>query len=326
MIRLETNRIKTLDSLRGLAVFSVVLFHYNTFNYGYLGVHLFFIMSGFVIFMSVQKVNKPLDFLRNRFCRLYPAYWFCVTLTAIWILSFSNKLISLNMYLMNLTMFQQFFRVEHIDGAYWSLEIELLFYFGVAILLTTNKIWKYIEYLLVIVILSVLLTFIQDNPHITFLNLMLRYTGLFYAGIIFYKIWINGFNYKDSIKIVIAYLCVICFDFGNQSGFYYKPVEVFYLTLIFLLFILFALKKLQFIEIKPLLFLGKISYSLYLLHEVIGLIILKYLDGVFSSKIFSTVCTIFIVILFSWFTNKYIEVPGSKFFKMYFSRINRSKI
>jgi peptidoglycan/LPS O-acetylase OafA/YrhL len=88
---------------------------------------------------------------------------------------------------------------------------------------------------------------------------------------------------------------------------------------------LFALNKLQFIEIKPLLFLGKISYLLYLLHEVIGLIILKYLDGVSSFKMFNTVCTIFIVILFSWFTSKYIEVPGSRFFKMFLSSILRKE-
>src|SRR5438445_3272534 len=92
-------RYPELDLLRFLAAFWVMLFHY-TFRgprdaglpasfpfldhftrYGYLGVHVFFILSGFVILLTAYEKNA-LGFALARFIRLYPAYWICVTLTA----------------------------------------------------------------------------------------------------------------------------------------------------------------------------------------------------------------------------------------------------
>ena len=91
------SRLELLDYGRFLAAISVALFHY-TFNgisngkiasitlipnlveftkYGYLGVHLFFMISGYVIFFSARK-GAPSKFAVNRAVRLYPAYWFAV--------------------------------------------------------------------------------------------------------------------------------------------------------------------------------------------------------------------------------------------------------
>ena len=85
-----------LDALRGIAAFSVVLFHYTArydsiyghsnrllfkFNYGHLGVNLFFIISGFVIFMTLDRTKSVIDFVVARFSRLYPAYWTALALT-----------------------------------------------------------------------------------------------------------------------------------------------------------------------------------------------------------------------------------------------------
>ena len=86
-------RIKELDAMRGIAALSVVLFHFtfgfnhndtNTFFHkGYLGVQLFFIISGFVIFMTFEKTQNIKVFLLGRFTRLYPAYWFACILSFI---------------------------------------------------------------------------------------------------------------------------------------------------------------------------------------------------------------------------------------------------
>src|SRR5690348_9141450 len=82
------NRIKGLDALRGVAACSVLVFHYTTnyqrvyghhgampfsFPYGPFGVQLFFLISGFVIFMTLEKTSRPSDFVRSRFSRLFPA-------------------------------------------------------------------------------------------------------------------------------------------------------------------------------------------------------------------------------------------------------------
>jgi peptidoglycan/LPS O-acetylase OafA/YrhL len=87
----EKKRIYQIDLFRFLAAIAVVLFHYmfrgyvqddmlinfNTigsfFKYGYLGVNLFFIISGFVISLSI-KHNSLIKFIISRFTRLYPIY------------------------------------------------------------------------------------------------------------------------------------------------------------------------------------------------------------------------------------------------------------
>src|SRR4030095_2287642 len=83
-------RIGELDALRGLAALAVMIFHYTGHygkNVGHVdrpllelalgnyGVQLFFMISGFVIFMTIEKTRTAMDFVVTRFSRLYPAYW-----------------------------------------------------------------------------------------------------------------------------------------------------------------------------------------------------------------------------------------------------------
>src|SRR5690606_3537841 len=121
----------------------VVLYHYTTryneifdvsysinFPYGWLGVPVFFILSGFVIYLTVNKSKNASDFLKKRFIRLYPTFWIClfITLGVEAATGYFINDISTNDILMNFTMFHQFFGFQHVDGAYWSLLPELLFY------------------------------------------------------------------------------------------------------------------------------------------------------------------------------------------------------
>ena len=92
----KSDRLVEIDALRGVAALAVVLFHYTTrftelfkpgtlptisFPGGHYGVNLFFIISGFVIFMTLEKTARPLDFVVSRFSRLFPAYWAAIFLT-----------------------------------------------------------------------------------------------------------------------------------------------------------------------------------------------------------------------------------------------------
>ena len=78
----SSQRLVEIDALRGIAALSVVLFHYTTqfkklyspggwtdfeFTHGHLGVNLFFIISGFVIFMTLERTKVPMDFVVSRF-------------------------------------------------------------------------------------------------------------------------------------------------------------------------------------------------------------------------------------------------------------------
>ena len=80
-------RINELDTFRGIAAMAVLLYHYTSryneffdstsvlsFSYGWMGVPLFFMLSGFVITLTVNRCKSPFDFLYRRFIRLYPTY------------------------------------------------------------------------------------------------------------------------------------------------------------------------------------------------------------------------------------------------------------
>ena len=85
MLETKTPRLTELDSLRGIAAMAVVLFHYTTrftelyghtappvfsVPLGHLGVNLFFMISGFVIFMTLERTLTSRDFIISRFSRL----------------------------------------------------------------------------------------------------------------------------------------------------------------------------------------------------------------------------------------------------------------
>ena len=80
-----------LDALRGMAAMAVVVFHYTTrarnngvqlfdFEIGHYGVQLFFCVSGFVIYWTLERSKTLMDFAVSRFSRLYPAYWAAIAL------------------------------------------------------------------------------------------------------------------------------------------------------------------------------------------------------------------------------------------------------
>lgn len=141
----SARRLGQLDALRGLAALLVVGFHYTTryqdlyghtsapllsLPWGHYGVNLFFMISGFVIFMTLERTRRPMDFVVSRFSRLYPAYWGALLLTfaLTHLLGLPGKEVGWPTLLANVTMLQELAGVAHVDGVYWTLTVELLFY------------------------------------------------------------------------------------------------------------------------------------------------------------------------------------------------------
>jgi peptidoglycan/LPS O-acetylase OafA/YrhL len=300
---MSKSRIETLDALRGLAALAVVLRHYTTifkvdyglpenfvfeFKYGYLGVELFFLLSGFVIFMTIEQVNNTKEFFIKRFVRLFPTYWLSLGITTIIILFFGLEKMNFKVidFIFNLTMVQDLLipilHIKHIDGVYWSLAPELFFYGFVAILFYFNLL-KYIKVIGFIWLLISIIC-IPNDISIFMLGIIfnLKWSPLFFAGILFYKLW-KSLNEKSIIinhlLILFSLLCYYVLTLTKLEEEYKSNIiECIVTTFFFVIFYLTAYEKLNFLgSIKPLLFLGKISYPLYLIHQNIGYIILFYL-------------------------------------------------
>jgi peptidoglycan/LPS O-acetylase OafA/YrhL len=134
----EKVRLTELDLLRFLAALSVVLYHRiwtdpafpqwltNVTQMGYLGVHLFFMISGFVILWTAMG-RTPWQFLASRISRLYPAFLAGLAITSllIWII---REGVSGSQLLANATMFPTLFHAEDVDPVYWTLTTEWKFY------------------------------------------------------------------------------------------------------------------------------------------------------------------------------------------------------
>jgi peptidoglycan/LPS O-acetylase OafA/YrhL len=152
---MTTRRYDYIDSLRGFAALSVIIYHiieftpprndlerilrfllFDQVDLGKIAVTVFFAVSGFVIpFSLLRQSRSPLrDFAINRFFRLYPAYWLSILGSILILYVMGNVAIPIKATLINITMLQQFFGVQNLIGVYWTLQIELIFYFMCAAL------------------------------------------------------------------------------------------------------------------------------------------------------------------------------------------------
>lgn len=284
-------RIDELDSLRGLAVILVVLYHYTTryeeiyghkkvdylldVSYGHYGVELFFMISGFVIFLSLNNISSPKEFIIKRVIRLYPVYIVSVTITflSVRIYSLTEREVTLFEAIINLSMFQAYLpSIRHVDGAYWSLSVELSFYLLCAIIIYFKKVNKFSMLSLFWLILSFVILYFNDNRYINFIGTKLfiyHYSHLFIIGIMFYKIYMEK-KVEYYLIIILALLYELLLN-----GF----EEVLIVGFFVLVFTLLINNSLIFLNIKILRFFGTISYALYLIHQNMGYIILHYLEN-----------------------------------------------
>jgi peptidoglycan/LPS O-acetylase OafA/YrhL len=289
-VRLKTassnpTRLQELDALRGIAALMVVLFHLRPFDsprflhLGNMGVHLFFLISGFVILLTISHVSSGKQFVINRISRLYPCYWTAVTITFFIATSYhiyKGMDIAWVQYVMNLTMFQNYFGVPNLDPSYWTMFVEMQFYALVVFVYYTGHL-KHIRIVgLTFCLLSLGLTAMPNVEMIKWLFntfQILAFFPLFFAGMIFYTLY-SGKTSQLFLDYVLVLFCFIAqlmlADYGGKT----ETVTTFnefaaMLAAYFGVFILFVNGKIRFLAIRPLLFLGKISFSLYLIHQYI---------------------------------------------------------
>jgi peptidoglycan/LPS O-acetylase OafA/YrhL len=263
----KQDKIISIQYLRGIASLGVVLCHYGSntlshpllskfFNFGQAGVYVFFFISGFIIVYSLNKLNyRPqyfFTFLLKRSIRIDPTYFVVIILTLLLFKGLSychsfkgekmpfipGQLLAHIFYVIPFTKYPFYNRV------FWTLCVEFQFYLLIGLLyfLSGNFIYKSIF----LILFS--LTFLIPLPN--GYNFVFNYAPIFAFGISL----VNVYENKTRFNIVFSVLMSILI--GYKFG-----LPIFGLIIASSLCIFF-LK----INIKPLIFLGDISYSLYLIH------------------------------------------------------------
>lgn len=271
----KSQHIPVLDSLRAIAALSVVLFHFVTgpinfvtnefvldvFHIGLYGVQLFFVISGFVIPWSISrydyKISNYFKFLLKRFLRLEPPYLVSIGLVILFF--FLRKLytdvpddqvLSVNQLLLHLGYLIPFTDYTWINKVYWTLSIEFqfylfmgLFYFVIASKLIQIRIGGYI--------LLFAISFIGGE------HFLLYWLPVFLLGnmlFLFLTKRINSYEFYSIVALALLHV------------FIFLPGPTFYVCLFPVISILFF----HDFSIPVLNWIGKISYSIYLIHTIVG--------------------------------------------------------
>jgi len=333
-------RYHDVDTLRFLAAVGVMLLHYlargfspednyspvfygqvaNFVKYNYLAVNLFFMISGFVILMSSED-TKPSAFLRSRFLRLYPAYWFCCTVSFILTYVFINHIFHLTFarYLLNMSMLNGFVGVGFVDGVYWTLLVELKFYLLILIVLLLGKMrsieWVLAGWLLLSIVQIVLHVDVAEKYLIT------NFASFFIAGCLFYRLSKRGFSWLRLVLLLLTIPVGIHYELlalseraAHFTGLVFHGEMVALICLSFyLLFVLVILPRQTssgYARFSRL--LGSLSYPIYLIHLNVGMVLFN-LIGHRLNKWVLLALIVSVMIAGAYLINRYVERPLATF-------------
>ncbi|CAI0924036.1 acyltransferase family protein [Serratia liquefaciens] len=336
-------RLELLDYGRLFAALMVVLYHY-TFNgisngkvysidlitsisnitkYGYLGVELFFMISGYVIFYSAKN-RSAAKFATSRVIRLYPAYWFAILFTSLFAFFLGGKSMSVNIkeILINLTMLQSLIGVDNVDGVYWTLIFELKFYlFIFAILLFGLN--KHLEKIIVAWGVVIIISYFFGMENRVYLG---GFYGYFVSGALFAMLR-ERFTLPRFLVITFLYVISTLYitnrveSTGNIVSPGHSPYIITAVITLFYLFFFFqnttASEKLK---LKGSKLAGALTYPVYLIHAHFGYMMLnKFATN--ENKIFVYIAIITTVFIIASLMHFIIEKRLSFVWKALFSTV-----
>jgi peptidoglycan/LPS O-acetylase OafA/YrhL len=335
----EKYRIRFLDGLRGIAILLVVGFHsygningfakltpYVTevtrkipfFRFGNYGVQLFFLLSGFVILMTLEKSNSFFTFMYKRWIRLFPAMLIATILIFLTAPLLFERPYGQPVLLSALPgiLFIEPSWVRYIFGisfvpleaCYWTLYVEFKFYmiFGLMYFLLGYK--KAISGLILMYLLPRGINVLQDGTvffqHVNKIvaHLSFSHFGWFATGAIAYIC----FNKMISRKKIIILLISVLLTIISTS----LSTVILNIVIMFLFFIpIFFTRVRNIYGNKLFVFFGFISYPLYVIHEsaIIALTIKLHENFVNIPGILLPVFPIGIIMLVSFLIARYCE-------------------
>ncbi len=324
-VKTEPFRLSELDALRGVAALCVVLFHmtrgvagllpdlgrpFYYFDAGENGLQLFFAVSGFVILMTLERTKTASDFLVSRFSRLFPAFWTAMAITslAIFLFPISGFTASVAQMAANATMASTLFGAPYIDPSYWTLTVELIFYF---VMLTLWRLRCLGRIETILIGWMAIYWVWRTNPITSSFGdeiLIAKHIPFFTIGIASYRIWTKARQWQQQIPVLLMAFATVAV---------WQDRSVFWLVWIGLtsLFALIVAGRLHWLNQKPLQWLGKISYPLYLIHQVLGYVFISRLCAVGLSLNQAIVITVAAMLGIATGLSRIVEQPAMTFIR-----------
>jgi Predicted acyltransferases len=342
-------RYQELDSLRGLAALSVFFSHaigactinynlYNSINYsifhifwdGNAAVMLFFVLSGYVLSLPYlgndKNQIKVFPFIIKRIFRIYPAYLFslvlCITLKkfcfekenlltlSTWInqlWTWNSNDLSLSEFSKHILMIGPSFNTHLINSVIWSLIIEmkisLIFPFILYFLQKKDKIISYLSIITISIILFYLLkiNFLGSLPLFITGSIIARYQHFFKR--------ISYLNWRLKILLIIIGL----FLYTSKFSLSFIRIQNDYLIVIgaaiIVLCSLFISRISAILQKSLFTFLGKISYSFYLVHLGVLITTISIVMGYINSMLISTMSSLILSLAISAIFYYLVEKP-----------------
>ncbi|HBY86565.1 MAG TPA: hypothetical protein DEO86_11890 [Colwellia sp.] len=348
-------RINYLDGHRGLAILLVVFYHaysrwtdilpyqavfsdFPLFKFGFLGVQLFFLLSGYVILMTLEKCSTIQGFIYQRWLRLFPAMFICSM-----VIFFSSGFFverplgepQISNLIPGLTFIEPYILTKLIgisfsslEGTFWSLYVEFKFYIIAALLYfivgSHKLVFALFSCLGSWVILS-LLTQYTDNMLLSYIHsifhlLSFEYFGWFSAGAAFYLTNKEENNNWFALGIVFCVISSVILAIQKES----ITLFIAIMSLSFFFAISLKIKSLQsLLSHRFLVFMGFVSYPLYLLHENMMIALILKLSPFIpaNTSFILPLLAISFIILLSYLIALYFEKPLKKAIKLFSSLI-----
>lgn len=286
-----SGRMDNIDLMRAVAILSVLVYHYTTrfdpafyrtvampfrFETGKFGVDLFFTVSGFCIFMTLERSATLAVFWAKRIARIQPAYIAGIALTfaAVHVFGLPGRSVGLGVALGNAVWLNLVNGFPMVDGAYWSLVVELKFYFWIgiihAVLGGRRTLLAWAAFTVAGCVLEQVAALHQPMGavcgRLARLVMISPHSPMFLVGLIAWR-WpqITSRWHALSYGALAVGLCAASSRFVGQA----------WLGGVIAL-AAFAALRAQWMRLpKAITAIGLVSYSLYIVHQNIGLIVIR---------------------------------------------------